>query len=73
MIYIGYNSDAVPGIMGLTKNELELLVGPTPKGKKPKIKDPASIIIVDSKPLDSYLFQFLIDPPDPNLEEPLYL
>ena len=59
--------------MGLIKNELELLVGLIPKGKKPKIKDLASIIIADSKSLNSYLFQFLINPLNPNLEESLCL
>ena len=73
MIYIRYNSNAVPEIMGLTKDELELLVGSTPKGKKPKTKDSASIIITDSKLLDSYLFQFLTDPPNVNLKESLCL
>ena len=73
MIYIRYNSDAVPGIMGLIKDKLELLIGSTPKRKKPKTKDLISIIITDSKPLDSYLFQFLTDPPNLNLKEPLYL
>ena len=65
-----YNSNNEPGTIGFTKKE-QARFGQT--NKKRKVKDAVMIIIADSQPLDLYLFLFLGNPLDPNLEEPLYL